>query len=104
MIAQIWKGLTIGAILCALTLPVLAEDASTIPPLATPPKAQPKKPAPPKKKAPAASSLSLGATEDSEAAKRLAEGRKKFFEQSSGFSDRTPASSSSGPLGMGFNF
>jgi hypothetical protein len=105
MTAQVWKGLTTGVILCALACPVLAEDALTIPPLADTPKAQTKKPVPPKKKTPAAPSTSLNSTEDAEAAARLAEGRKKFFERSQGFTDGTPASSETpNPMGMGFKF
>ena len=99
------RGFTVGAILCALASPVLAEDAQpTNPPGINPPKVQTKKPAPPKKKAPIATpSTSLNSTSnaDAEAAARLAEARKKFFEQSSGFTDRTPATSETG---LGFRF
>jgi hypothetical protein len=104
MTARLCKGFVVGLILGALASPVLAEDASTIPPVADAPKAQPKKPAPPKKKAPAATpstSLNTNSNSDADAAARLAEGRKKFFEQQQGFTDRTPASND---VGMGFKF
>ena len=110
--ARISTGLLIALSLCALGSPSFAQDSPT--PLhadgsiGDSPKTHAKKNA--HKNAAAASRTGPANSEEADKAARIAEGRKKFFEQSIGFdhsgddATRVPITTSSGMPGAAFKF
>ena len=98
--ARLRLGLLVISFLCGCGAASFAQDS--LPPLSTDPASAAPAQAPvkksPHKKAGAAAALTLAPSSDeAEKAARLAEGRKKFFEQSSGFENND----SGNPLSLG---